>query len=146
VVFDRKEAAVHSASGEGRIPFIDTRDIAAVAAELLTTEPHPGEILTLTGPEARSYREATEVLGRVLGRSLTYVPEAVDEAWGRRRADGQPVWLAAAQLAIAQYQREGGPTERTTDTVERVLGRPPRTLEDFARDHEEALRSPGADA
>lgn len=146
VVFDRKEGAVRSASGEGKIPFIDTRDIAAVAAEVLTTELRPGEILTLTGPEARSYREATEVLGRALGRSLTYVPEAVDEAWGRRRAAGQPVWLAAAQLAIAQYQREGGPTERTTDTVERVLGRPPRTLEDFARDHEEALRSPGANA
>ncbi len=143
MVFDRERGTVRSASGEGAIPFIDTRDIAAVAAEALTSEGHGGEVHTLTGPEARSYREATEVLGRALNRSLTYVPEDMDDAWARRRAAGQPVWLAAAQLAIAGYQREGGPTERTTGTVERILGRPPRSLEDFARDHVEALRSPG---
>lgn len=135
MVFDRGTGRVRSASGEGRIPFIDTRDIAAVAAEVLTGEGHQGEVLALTGPEARSYREATAILGRVLGRPLTYVPESVDEAWRRRRAAGQPTWLAAAQLAIAEYQRAGGPTERTTDTVARVTGRSAHTLERFAEDH-----------
>jgi hypothetical protein len=48
--------------------------------------------------------------------------------------------LVAAQLALAEYQRAGGPTARTTDTVERLTGRPPRTLEEFARDHADALR------
>lgn len=142
LVFDRVSGRVRSASGEGRIPFVDTRDIAAVAAEVLVREGPSGEILTLTGPEAVSYREATAVLAEVLGRPLAYEPQTIDEAWTRRRAAGQPPWLAAAQLAIAEYQRAGGPTERTTDAVGRITGRPARTLRDFAGDHREALAAP----
>lgn len=139
VVFDRAEGEVRSAAGAGRIPFIDTRDIAEVAATLLTSEWDRNEIHTLTGPEALSYEEATEILAETLGRPLTYRAETFDEAWARRRAAGQPLWLAAGQLAIAEYQRAGGPTERTTDTVASITGRPARTFVDFARDHREVL-------
>ena len=155
VTFDRDAGVVRSASGDGAIPFIDTRDIAAVAATVLVGGgaegqagdadggqggySHAGEVYTLTGPEALSYRQATEVLGRVLGRELEYRAETMDEAWRRRREAGQPVWLAAAQLAIAGYQRAGGPTARTTDTVEALTGRAPRTVEQFAGDHIDAL-------
>lgn len=140
-VYDREEGRIHSAAGEGRIPFIDTRDIAAVARVVLTGEPHEGEVLTLTGPEAISYREATEIVSDVLDRPLTYVSEEVDEAWRRLRAAGEPPWRAAALLAIAGYQRAGGPTERVTDTVERITGRPARAFRRFAEDHAETLRA-----
>lgn len=140
LVFDRKAGTVHSASGEGRIPFIDTRDIAEAAARVLTEDGHAGQIYTLTGPEALSYRDATEILSDILGRPLAYVAESMDAAWRRRRAGGQPVWLAAAQLAIAGYQRAGGPTERVTDTLETLVGRPSRSLREFARDHLQAIR------
>lgn len=139
VVFDRGKGEVRSAAGDGRIPFIDTRDIAEVAATLLTSEWERNEILTLTGPEAISYGEATAILAETLGRPLTYRAESFEEAWARRRAAGQPLWLAAGQLAIAEYQRAGGPTEQTTDTVASVTRRSPRSFADFARDHRKAL-------
>lgn len=132
---------VRSPSGEGKIPFIDTRDIAAVAAEVLTGAGHEGTTYTLTGPEARSYREATALLSEALGRPLKYVAETDDEAWTRLRLAGQPPWLAAALLAIAGYQRAGGPTEARTDDVERITGRPPRTLRQFCHDYAEAFRA-----
>lgn len=136
-----EEGVVRSPAGEGRIPFIDTRDIAAVAAEVLVADgAHDGETYTLTGPQALSYRDATSLLARVLGRELAYVPETDDEAWARMRAEGKPTWFVAAQLAIAGYQRAGGPTERVTDTVERILGRPATDLETFVRDHAERFR------
>lgn len=141
LVFDRERGRVHASSGDGPIPFIDTRDIAAVAATVLSQGGHGGRVYTLTGPQAVSYREATAILAEVLDRPLTYADETTDEAWARRRAAGQPVWLAAAQLAIAEYQRAGGPTARTSDTVEAITGRPPRTLGDFARDHAAELAS-----
>ena len=139
-VYDPDAGEVHSASGDGQIPFVDTRDVAAVARAALVGDDHHGRTYTLTGPEALSYRRATEILSDVLERPLTYVEESMDEAWRRRRAAGDPVWLVAAQLAIAGYQRRGGPTERTTDTVERLTGRPPRSLRTFAEDRAEALR------
>lgn len=140
LVFDRDAGRIRSASGEGKIPFVDTRDIAAVAASVLTGGGHEGKTYTLTGPEARTYREATALVGEVLGRELEYVPETPDEAWRRHREAGHPVWLTAAQLAIAGYQREGGPTERTTDTVEALTGRGAHTLEAFVEDHVAQLR------
>ncbi|MDX1675373.1 MAG: SDR family oxidoreductase [Longimicrobiales bacterium] len=139
VTFDREAGVVYSASGDGAIPFIDTRDIAEVAVVALVEDGHAGAVYTLTGPEAVSYGEATEILGRVLGRALEYRSETPDEAWRRRREAGQPVWLAAAQLAIAGYQRQGGVTARTTDTVREVTGRPARPLETFVHDHVDEL-------
>lgn len=139
LTFDREAGVVYSASGDGPIPFIDTRDIAAVAAAVLTEDGHSGATYTLTGPEAVSYREATQTMARVLGRALEYRAAPLDEAWRRRRDAGQPVWLAAAQLAIAEYQRAGGPTTRTTGTVETITGRAPRSIEQFVRDHAERL-------
>ncbi len=130
-----QDGVVYSAAGEGRIPFIDARDIAAVAALALTEPGHEGEIYTLTGPEALSYREATEILSRVLGRPLTYVAETEDEAWVRLRRAGEPAWRIAGLLAIAAYQRAGGPTEHVTKTVEALTGRSPHSFEQFARDH-----------
>lgn len=139
-VHDRESGRVHSPSGEGRIPFIDTRDVAACAAAVLTEAGHEGRTYTLTGPEPLSYEEATEIVSEVTGRELTYVPETMDEAWKRLREAGRPPWLAASLLAIAGYQRGGGATERVTDTVERLTDRQARTLRQFAEDHADRLR------
>jgi uncharacterized protein YbjT (DUF2867 family) len=136
----RGEAMFYSPSGEARIPMVDTRDIAAVAAAALTEPGHEGKRYTLTGPEALSYREAAAVLSDVLGRTLTYVPETDDDAWSRLRGRGLPPWHIAAQLALAGYQRQGGGTDIITDTIEAVTGRPPCSFRDFARDHAPAFR------
>jgi len=138
-VFDREAGRVHSASGDGRIPFVDTRDIAASAYAVLTGDGHEGSTYALTGPEAISYREVTGILSDVLGRDLEYVPETEDEAWRRLREAGLPAWRVAALLALASYQRAGGPTERTTDTVERLIGHPATTFREFAEDHASEL-------
>ena len=136
-----EEGIVPSPAGDGKIPFIDTRDVAAVAAEVLTAPGHAGRTYTLTGPEAISYGEATEILSEVLGRDLEFRNESPDEARRRMEAEGAPEWAISAQLAIAEYQRAGGPTARTTDTVEELLGRPPRSFRDFAADHAKTLGS-----
>jgi hypothetical protein len=38
-------------------------------------------------------------------------------------------------LAIAAYQRAGGPTETITSVVADLTGKPPRTCAEFARDY-----------
>ncbi len=138
-VYDRAAGVVYSGSGEGRVPSIDTRDVAAAAAEVLTGEGYEGEVYTLTGPEAISYRQKTEILSEVLERDLAYRSLSDDETWIHFRGAGYPTWLAAARLEIARYQRAGGPTERTTGTVERLTGRRPGSFREFAEDHREEL-------
>jgi len=43
-------------------------------------------------------------------------------------------------LAIAAYQRAGGPTETITSVVADLTGKPPRTFAAFARDYAPAFR------
>jgi uncharacterized protein YbjT (DUF2867 family) len=56
------DGVVYSDSGDGKIPFIDARDIAAVAAVTLTKPGHYGKKYVITGSEALSHRQATEII------------------------------------------------------------------------------------
>lgn len=129
------DGLVYSSSGDGKIPFVDTRDIAAVALVTLTRPGHTGKKYVITGGEALSYRQATAILGRAIGRQLRFIDEPFDEARARLTKAGQPAWLVDSLLAIAAYQRAGGPTETITTVVADLTGKPPRTFAEFARDY-----------
>jgi len=129
------DGIVYSSSGDGRIPFVDTRDIAAVALVTLTQPGHHEKKYVITGSEALSYRQATDILGRALGRPLRFIDEPFDEARARLTQAGQAAWLVDSLLAIAAYQRAGGPTETITSAVADLTGKPPRTFAEFARDY-----------
>lgn len=135
------EGVVYAPIGEGRVPFVDTRDIAEVAARILREpEAHVGKKYTLTGGRAVGYDEVAAALAGATGRPVTYHPISMEEARARMEARGTPEFLIDATLAIAAYQEAGGPTERVSDDVAHILGRPPRTVRDFARDYAEAFR------
>ena len=132
----KKEGVIYSPIGDGRVPFIDTRDIAAVAAEvLLHPEAHVGKKYVLTGGEAVGYADVAAALTAVTGRTISYRPISMEEARARMAARGAPSEAIDALLAIAAYQKDGGPTATVSPTVERVLGRAPRSMRDFVRDY-----------
>jgi len=137
----RAEGVIYSPIGDGRVPFIDARDIAEVALRvLLDPEPHAGKKYVLTGGEAVSYHDVAAALSEATGMDVRYQPITMEEARQRMEARGTPPELVDAMLAIAAYQRAGGPTSMVSDNVERILGRPPRTIRDFARDYADAFR------
>ena len=72
-----REGRIRSASGEGKIPFIDARDIAAVAAVALTAPGHEGKKYVLTGPEALGYGDVARIIGKVVGRPVEYTAESL---------------------------------------------------------------------
>jgi len=134
----KMEGAIHSPIGDGRVPFIDTRDIAAVAAEvLLHPEAHLGKKYVLTGGEAVGYTDVAAALTAVTGQPVLYRPISMEEARSRMAARGASPEAIDALLAISAYQKEGGPTATVSPTVERLLGRPPRSIREFVRDYAE---------
>jgi hypothetical protein len=54
----------------------------------------------------------------------------MDEARVRMEAQSVSAFAIDPLLAIAAYQKPGGPTAMVSDKVERILGRPPRTFPD----------------
>src|SRR5690606_12400828 len=85
----RDEDAIYAAIGEGRVPFIDARDIAAVAAEvLLHPESHVGQRYVLTGGEAVGYGDLARALSEVTGREIKYRALSMDEMRERLERQG----------------------------------------------------------
>lgn len=138
----RTRAVIESPIENGRVPFIDTRDIAAVAAEiLLRPETHVNKKYVLTGGEAIGFRDVAAALTDITGRNITYHPITMEEARDRLQRNGVAPDQIDAQLAIAAYQKAGGPTSVVSDDVRRILGRPPRTIGNFVADYAEAFRA-----
>ena len=135
-----KEGAIYSPSGDGKIPYIDPRDVAAVAFVTLTQPGHQDKTYVLTGSEAISYRQAAEIIGGVIGKKLRFVDESPEEARARRVREGVPPAVIESILAIGAYQRAGGKTVTITNTVAELTGRPPRTVAEFVQEHASLFR------
>ncbi|AXK31795.1 ergot alkaloid biosynthesis protein [Streptomyces armeniacus] len=129
----RDADVIMSATGDGRVGFIDADDIAAVAGHALTDRTAPCTDLVLTGPEALAYADVAAVIARVTGRPVRHRPLSYEEMRDRLAA-GMPAEFAAL---LARLDREiaGGAEDRTTDAVEAVTGRPPRSFADYAAAH-----------
>ena len=130
---------VRSATGDGKIPFIHTDDIAGVSTEALTSRKYDGQALPITGPEALSYAQMAGKIGAVIGKPVRF--EAISEEVVRQRmiADGDSEEMIAAHLSTYGAIREGRMAE-VTGNVERVLGRKPITFDRWARENAEAFR------
>jgi len=134
------EGAIYSPSGDGKIPYVAANDVAAVAFVTLTQPGHFGKKYVITGSEALSYRQASEIIGEVIGKKLRFVDESPDEARARRIREGVPPAVIESILAIGAYQRAGGKTVTITSTVADLTGRPPQTVAEFVREHASAFR------
>ena len=121
-------------AGEALISMVDTRDVAAVAALALTEPGHAGAHYDVTGPEALSYTDVAAKLTGVMGRRISYVG-ASDDAVRQALLDaGLTKWFAGALIGLYQdYRRSGtsGYAAQVTGTVQRLTGRPARSLDDL---------------
>ncbi len=122
----RAERPLPARNGAARVSYIDARDIADSAVhQLLAAEVEPSP-LVITGPESLTIFDIAARLSELLGRAVP-----VD-------ADPPPAPLPAhfdayEAAAVAEFMvliREGRAAETTTH-VQRLLGRPPRSVAAF---------------
>jgi uncharacterized protein YbjT (DUF2867 family) len=119
-------------AGDARVSMADTRDIAAVAAAVLTEEGHHGRTYDVTGPEALSYMDVASKLSASLGRQITYVDVPDDAVRSTLLGFGLNSWLVGALVDLFQdYRRSGsdGYAAQVTDSIQGLTGRVPRTLD-----------------
>ena len=124
---------------QAAVSVVDTRDIASVAARVLTEEGHEGKAYTVTGPQALSYGRMAEILSAATGRTVRYVAISLAEHHARLVAAGMPAAYADAEVSLDGALANGFGHE-TSDAVSAVLGRSARTFEAFASDHAAAFR------
>jgi len=124
-------------AGAGRTAFVDARDVGEAGAIALSEPGHEGRAYELTGREALGYGQVAAALKEALGREVRYVDAAPWSFWTRMRARGHPRAHVAVMLALYTSCRLGL-AAHVSDELERVLGRPPRDVATFARDHADA--------
>lgn len=129
-----KGGTVYLPNGDGKVAWIDARDIGDVAAAALTSPAqHAGKVYELTGSEALSTGEAAEVLATALGQPVSYVAVSEADAEKAMQQQGMPDWLIQGFQELAMIIRNGW-AATVSPAVSQVLGRPPRRLADYARD------------
>jgi len=127
----RATSAIATSAGDGRAGFVDAGDIAQVAVETLLASEAVNTDLILTGPESLSYDDVAALLTETSGRTITHrrLDPADQPAYYQALGVSEQVarFLVGMDWVIAS-----GAEDRTTDTVERVTGTPPRSFRDFA--------------
>src|SRR6202453_971084 len=124
-----------SAAGKGRAGMVDTRDVAAVAAEIATAPtPHAGQTYWLSGPEAISNYDVAETLSELLGRTITYTELTFDENREAMIRAGIPAVIAEMNAQAFALNADGD-AEWVSDDVPSILGRPARSFRQFAADY-----------
>ena len=124
-------------AGRGEVAFVDLHDVGDVAASIFAeSSAHRGEGYTLTGREALTFDEVAEILSAALERSIRYEPASILGYARHLHRRGLPAAQVAVQVVLHVGLRFG--QAATVDpTLERLLGRPPRTVADVVREHAE---------
>jgi uncharacterized protein YbjT (DUF2867 family) len=127
----KADGIVRASTGEGRRAFIHSEDIAAVATAALTTDKYDGESLPITGPEALTFAEATAKIAFAIGKELTFQPISDQEAGQRYSVVSGSAAETEAHVSLWRAIREGR-LATVTDNVERILGRKPIPMDQWA--------------
>ncbi|SFL30737.1 SDR family oxidoreductase [Geodermatophilus ruber] len=136
------QSCFYSCVGDAKFAKIDARDIGEVVAKVLTEPGHENRTYELTGPAALSYDDIAAELSRACGREIRYVDMPPEDYAALLTSVGVPQWLAEEFATLyGRGKQRAGASARTTSTVEDLLGRPPRSFADWAREHADLLRA-----
>ena len=140
-----RDGVIATATQDGRVAMIDARDIAAAAVAALTTVPAEGRVYTLTGPEAVSFDQVADLLGRQTGQSISHVRVPAEAVMERLRGAGAEAWFAADMAALHAMLADGYEDVITPD-IAALTGARATPLARFATDFSARFASNAAPA
>lgn len=134
---------IHGINNDGKIylpvakakgSFIDARDIAAVAAELLLSDKFNNKDFDLTGTDVINHDQVADILSNVTGRKIAYQEIEPATMLKSLLGAGLPNDYANFMLMILDFFKQGY-SEHTTDAVEKITGRKPISFKKYAEDY-----------
>lgn len=131
---------VITATGTGRLGFVDAADIAAVAVAALTSPEPIADELIITGPEALSYPDAADILTEQLGEPVRHLDLTTAELVTRLVESGLPPAFAAGLAGLDERIR-AGEQDVVTSVVSDVTGQAPTSLRRFLAERVGLLRA-----
>lgn len=143
-VYEKGAEAFHLPIGSAKVAFLDARDIATLAAHLLTqADPNTyhQRVFELTGPEAITGEQISQALTSAAGREIRYVDPPRQKFLGRIKSFGVDDFSAEQLDGVYHDCREGWLGMHLSEDFFREMGRPTTTFTQFASDHGEHFSS-----
>lgn len=128
-----RDGVIRLPAGQGKTPFIDARDIAAVIVAALTQPEHNGKAYGVTGSDALDHNQVAAAIGEATGKPLRYEAATPEEFATVMQGYGMDATYAGFLNSIYTDVREGRAADATID-VAQVTGKPPMTFARFVRD------------
>jgi NAD(P)H dehydrogenase (quinone) len=120
--------------GSGKNAPASNEDMARVVAEILARPAgHAGKTYRPTGPKLLSPQDIAAILGKVLGRKVTYRDTPVRMLLKIMRGRLSPYGLAAISQYAIDYQKNAFGVNAPTDVVRRITGREAEDFETITR-------------
>ena len=132
-----EDGRIYVPAGRGKVAFVDVRDVSELAAMIFVAPTtHDGRSYTVTGGEAIDFAFAAACLTAVLGRTIRYETASILGYVRHLRHRGMP-WAQVAVQTILHAGLRFGQAQQIDPTLERLLGRKPRTVREYVQDHRE---------
>lgn len=116
--------------------FIDAKDIGEITAKVLSEpELHRNKGYSITGPEAIDYWQVAKILSKELGREIIYTnpkPSFAKNYWINIRGMEREYCNVMGMLYM---MTRFGTAKKVTSVFELVMGKKPRTFQQFANEN-----------
>ncbi len=144
-------SAIYAPCGQGKVSFIDARDIAAFVVKCLESRGHENKSYNITGLEALTFTDVADVFTETYNKMVTYLD--VTEEGGERDPQkrkagarnqmlesGLPEWLVNSLMELYAMIKQNQ-LSTVTNTFEEVVGRKPISFRQFVEDNKENFKS-----
>jgi uncharacterized protein YbjT (DUF2867 family) len=125
--------------GKGEASFVDARDVARAAVEVLTKEGHEGKTYTLTGPSALGIADVATSLSDATKRHIKYMDVPEPAARDGMLEAGVAQWQVDGVMELHAINKRSLWATVTND-VESVTRQAATTFAQFARDYADRFR------
>lgn len=130
-----QQGIITSATGEGKIGFVDVEDIATIAVKALTDiAPHNTQHI-ITGSQSLSYPEVATILTEVTGLPIKYHQISEAELQQHLIHAGIDTEYATFLAHLDTRIAVEGTEDQVSDCVQRITGRPPKSFRQYIEDH-----------
>lgn len=132
----KNQNAFYLPAGDGKISFVDARDVAAVAVEVLTNNgsQHLNKVYDITGPQALSHDQVAEILSEETGRRISYVDISEEVARNEMKKMSVANWFIDNAMELYNMYKSGSRSQMT-NVVEQLTERKPISFSQFARNY-----------
>jgi len=121
---------------------VDVRDIADCAINALMKSGHEGRTYEVHGPDTLTGEGIARIYTKHLGREVRYSGNDLD-AWGENVKNMMPEFMIPEMRIMYEFFQENGmiASKDELEKTQKLLGRKPRTFDDFVKEITAVWRS-----